>query len=1047
MKSKYNKHAHHRFAVTAVSLAIAFFSNASIGAQTQGNSSNAQPQSSRAKLTTTEAQLIGSHHQKARINASERKPNVPVQAVARMKYGAPEVELKQTVLRPSKYGANVKNLTPTTLRAMGAAPAAPCDITVFANSSGSALVNAVKASTSDCVNDLFGVTGTAAGQTFSEAKMVTIADAFRTAASSYNGTNAGGALQMVMFLRAGYYVNYYNSAATGVYGAPLKTSIRAAMDAFANNGNFGLVNDVHGEILSEFVTLVDSSEENARYLNSVVKRILSSYNSSYNAYWWMRGAVNNTYTVLFRGHQNADFKSLVQSDTSIIDTLYGLVNNNFSQLGTDNGYLVSNAGRELGRFLQYPENGSLKSLAKARTKLMIDRSNVTGSTASLWVGVGEMVDYYDKANCSYYSLCDFVTRLETNVLPIKYNCSPTLRIRAQSMTQAQLAETCQIQAGQEAYFHQQAATNKIPVANDNNTQLEMNVFSSSSDYGTYAGAIFGIDTNNGGMYLEGDPATVGNQPRFIAYQAEWVLPKFEIWNLTHEYVHYLDGRFNIFGDFNAAMGVNSVWWIEGFAEYMSYSYRNLAYDGAKTQAAAGTYPLSTIFKNDYNSGQTRVYNWGYLAVRYMFEKQRGKVNNVLGYFRPGNFSGYATYMNGASMGSSMDADFKAWLPCVNTPTLPNCGSVTPPANVLPVANFTNTVSNLSVNFVDTSTDSDGTIASRSWSFGDGTTSSLANPSKSFTAAGTYTVKLTVTDNSGGSATVSKSVTVTAATANLAPVANFSSTTSNLTVNFVDSSTDSDGTIASRSWSFGDGTTSTLANPVKTYAAAGTYTVTLTVTDNKGASTSISKSAIVSVTPPANVLPVAKFASAVSGLTVNFTDQSTDSDGTIASRAWTFGDGTTSTLANPSKTFTAAGTYNVSLTVTDNSGGKATSNGTVTVTSGGVTFPECSGAANVLGKNCVRSNVSGVAGDYNYMYVFVPAGTKQIVFTTSGGTGNADMYVSLSSWATKNTHHFRSTNAGNVETVTVNNPAAGTYIYVSLFGNTNFSGVQVKTQFY
>ncbi|WP_157754107.1 proprotein convertase P-domain-containing protein [Lysobacter capsici] len=71
--------------------------------------------------------------------------------------------------------------------------------------------------------------------------------------------------------------------------------------------------------------------------------------------------------------------------------------------------------------------------------------------------------------------------------------------------------------------------------------------------------------------------------------------------------------------------------------------------------------------------------------------------------------------------------------------------------------------------------------------------------------------------------------------NTPPVANFTSTTSGLTATFTDSSTDSDGSIASRSWNFGDGTTSTATNPTKTYSAAGTYSVTLTVTDNGGAS--------------------------------------------------------------------------------------------------------------------------------------------------------------------------------------------------------------------
>ncbi|ALN92758.1 M12 family metallo-peptidase [Lysobacter gummosus] len=88
-------------------------------------------------------------------------------------------------------------------------------------------------------------------------------------------------------------------------------------------------------------------------------------------------------------------------------------------------------------------------------------------------------------------------------------------------------------------------------------------------------------------------------------------------------------------------------------------------------------------------------------------------------------------------------------------------------------------------------------------------------------------------------------------------------------------------------------------------------------------------------PGGNTAPVANFSSSASGLTVSFTDSSSDSDGSIASRSWNFGDGTTSTATNPSKTYSAAGTYTVTLTVTDNGGLTHTKTASVTVSAGGV----------------------------------------------------------------------------------------------------------------
>lgn len=167
--------------------------------------------------------------------------------------------------------------------------------------------------------------------------------------------------------------------------------------------------------------------------------------------------------------------------------------------------------------------------------------------------------------------------------------------------------------------------------------------------------------------------------------------------------------------------------------------------------------------------------------------------------------------------------------------------------------------------------------------------------------------------------------------NVAPTAGFTFATSDLTANFTDASTDSDGSIASRSWNFGDGGTSTSTNPSHTYASAGTYTVTLTVTDNDGATDDASHSVTVSDSEPTNDAPTAAFSFDTTDLTATFTDGSTDSDGSIVAYSWNFGDGGTSTSANPSHTYASAGTYSVTLTVTDDDDATNSTSHSVTVT--------------------------------------------------------------------------------------------------------------------
>ncbi|WP_460882431.1 PKD domain-containing protein, partial [Pseudaeromonas pectinilytica] len=135
-------------------------------------------------------------------------------------------------------------------------------------------------------------------------------------------------------------------------------------------------------------------------------------------------------------------------------------------------------------------------------------------------------------------------------------------------------------------------------------------------------------------------------------------------------------------------------------------------------------------------------------------------------------------------------------------------------------------------------------------------------------------------------------------------------------------------IASYQWDFGDGSSGVGKTVSHTYAAAGDYSVVLTVTDDKGATASQSVS--VSVVAP-NVAPTAAFSHGAKELVASFdASASSDIDGSIASYSWNFGDGATGTGKSASHSYAAAGTYTVTLTVTDDQGATASKSASISV---------------------------------------------------------------------------------------------------------------------
>jgi PKD repeat protein len=337
------------------------------------------------------------------------------------------------------------------------------------------------------------------------------------------------------------------------------------------------------------------------------------------------------------------------------------------------------------------------------------------------------------------------------------------------------------------------------------------------------------------------------------------------------------------------------------------------------------------------------------------------------------------------------------------------GGITPPANTAPVADFAvpPCTINVACDFASTSTD-DAEVTGWSWDFdGDGTADATsASFSFTYTAAGDFNVSLTVRDAQGLSHTKTSTITIAAAEpppppppGNTPPTAGFTHACNAVACTFVSTSTDAaPGTIATYAWDFGDGATADVSNPSHSYPATTPtdYRVTLTVTDNDGATAVQTQTVSVDPGPPVNPAPTARFTYSCIAAVCTFVNTSFDHGGRITASAWTFGDGGTATETSPTHTYTvtAATELTVTLTVTDDEGATGVTSQTFTLDPTAANIPPTASFVPwCYGESCIFRSTSTDASPgtiVTYAWTFGDGGTENWakpshVYSISGRT--------------------------------------------------------------
>lgn len=257
--------------------------------------------------------------------------------------------------------------------------------------------------------------------------------------------------------------------------------------------------------------------------------------------------------------------------------------------------------------------------------------------------------------------------------------------------------------------------------------------------------------------------------------------------------------------------------------------------------------------------------------------------------------------------------------CISAKSFPNAVCIDRP----PVANFASNVRLLcdtpfAVSFLSTSTVQPGNGATYSWDFGDSTTGTGTNPTHIYQNQGSYNVTLTVTDTDcNQTKSITKNAWINARLIHSDFLITQTVFCEGGSTQFINRSAGTDSANFTYTWNFGfPGGPTTQKDPNVTYAAPGTYSVSLTVQDALGCSDIETKTNVITVNPKPNATFTSSGTSSCQApFDVSFTALSCAG----CTYAWNFGDGETSTVQNPTHTYDTTGNFSVTLEVTGQNG--------------------------------------------------------------------------------------------------------------------------------
>jgi len=530
------------------------------------------------------------------------------------------------------------------------------------SSQGAAQLEAIKQQGYKCVERLFGEAPESVRRaSFSDHNIISVAKEAQQQAKAYKGEDPELYLTSLFYwLRAAYYFGDNRDALTTAN----QSETRKALTSLFSNPYF-FEPSANGALLADIAAPVMNNALVAEHFVPTLLLALEKYGPEYEKHSdWGSAFATISWDVLYYCSIKETCPGQFYTP-EFITQLSAFIHQNLQWMdNAKSDYHLHNLSYQLANIYSIRDKTVLASLEQNLTTALSKIFHDFGPTKDdngrrAYMSALSGVNLNNQ--CEKFGLCDKPQEIIDLVLNNRLSCaSGTLFMWAQDMNQEQLEWACNSLKTYEENFHNKMQTRHVPVTPDDNEKLRMVVFNNAREWSIYGYPLFNADTNNGGLYLEGDPEKAGDQATFFAYEDVREQPVFDIWNLRHEYIHYLEGRFISKGDFSQVNGAGrTVWFGEGLAEYLS---KNSCNNAAIEQAKTAQYPLSTILNNEYGNSQDRIYPWGYLATRFMFEQHNQIFFDMLNKFKQGQYQQYRQQLVDIWIEQkTYDTEFAQWL--------------------------------------------------------------------------------------------------------------------------------------------------------------------------------------------------------------------------------------------------------------------------------------------------------------------------------------------------------------------------------------------------